>query len=138
MSEVVLGYIPLRLLPPHPSHPHPSARPCLLLKCSTVFLHRISSWEPSIQIHEPAGDIPYNNNTLLDFKIPSKKVEKKVKEYSWLLSNHTENGKYFNSLHMAFQLYMRFVLVSLEYLKAFCIVFCFPVIYKNRAKTKIL
>lgn len=65
-------------------------------------------------------------------------MKKKSKGYSWLLSNHTENGKYFNILHMAFQLYMWFLLVTLEYLEGFYIVLCFPAIYKNRTKTQIL
>lgn len=39
---------------------------------------------------------------------------------------------------MAFQLYMWFLLVTLEYLEGFYIVLCSPAIYKNRTKTQIL
>lgn len=56
---------------PTPPQPPTSFSQALLLKGSTISQHSISSWKPSIQIHEPAGDFAYNNNASLDFKITS-------------------------------------------------------------------
>lgn len=91
---------------PTPPQPPTFFSQALLLKGFMIFQSRISSWEHSIQIHEPAGDSPYNNNSLLDFKSLARKWKKISKRIQLVVIQSHRNGKYFTVFHMAFQLYM--------------------------------